>query len=262
MRTIVDLHMHSHFSRATSKKLNVAGIAKYGAIKGIDLIATGDITHPKWLQEIAGEMQEDGSGFLRLKDGSSDMRFALFGEVASIYKRGGQGRRVHTLFGVSSIAAAQKVNKKLESLGYNISYDGRPIIGMDVRELAKIYLEADPRAARPLIPFKSIVPLPEIIASAFGCGVNTKRVDAEFDRIIAALGNEFHALLDAELDEVRLAADPVVAEGISRMRSGDIHIEPGYDGEFGKIEVFTESERAALKPQQKKLFESGRCRDY
>lgn len=420
MKTIVDLHMHSYYSRATSKKLTVEGIAKFAAIKGVDVISTGDITHPLWLEEIQRDLEEDGSGFLRLKNNTmegGDTLFTLFGEVASIYKKNDIGRRVHTLFGVSSIAAAKKVNDYLEGKGFNIRYDGRPIIGMDVKELAKIYLDADPQAliipahiwtpwfalfgsksgfdsieecfeeltphiygietglssdpamnwqvsnlnnitilsnsdahspqkigreanvfnwpertyaqlhasikendnldytieffpeegkyhmdghrkcnirfepeetakhqgkcpecglslvvgvmnrvqeladqtieesGHKKVPFKSIVPLPEIIANAFGIkSVTSKKVQAEFESLIENIGDEFYILLDATEEEIRFHADPVVAEGILRMRTGDIHIEPGYDGVFGVIQVFTDEERAALQPQQGGLF--------
>src|SRR3990167_4403743 len=97
MRTIVDLHMHSHFSRATSKALTVEGVARFAAIKGVDVIATGDITHPQWVAELESTLEEDGSGFLRLRDQSSPTLFTLFGEVASIYKKNDRSRRVHTL---------------------------------------------------------------------------------------------------------------------------------------------------------------------
>lgn len=423
MNTIVDLHMHSHFSRATSPNLTVEGIAKFGALKGVDVIATGDITHPKWIEEIERKTEEDGSGFFRLRDTSvqrtlkNDIRFTLFGEVASVYTKGGKGRRIHTLFGVSSLAAAKKVNKKLEQLGFNITYDGRPIIGLDVKELAKMYLDADSQALiipahiwtpwfslfgsksgfdsieecfeemseyvyaietglssdpemnwrvsnldtttilsnsdahspqkigreanvfgwndvtysslyesvkqnsqlnytiefypeegkyhldghrkcevrlepketkkhkgkcptcglplvigvmnrveeladqtvkeskHPKVPFKHIIPLPEIIASSFGCGVNTKQVNTEFEKMVENIGTEFHILLDADMKEIEDVANPLVAEGIKRMRAGTVHIEPGYDGVFGVVEVFTEQERAAAHPKQTGLFE-------
>lgn len=88
MRTIVDLHMHSHYSRATSKQLTVAGLARTAEIKGVDIIATGDITHPRWIQEIERETTTGEDGFLHYQN--SPTRFILSGEISCIYSKEGK----------------------------------------------------------------------------------------------------------------------------------------------------------------------------
>ena len=97
------------------------------------------------------------------------------------------------------------------------------------------------------IPFKSLIPLEEIIADAFSVGVASKRVRKEYEKVIAALGTEFDILLDADETALKSATLPEIAEGIIRVREGKVHIEPGYDGEYGEIEIFKESERKQAK---------------
>jgi len=103
------------------------------------------------------------------------------------------------------------------------------------------------------IPFKSLIPLEEIIADAFRVGVGSKRVREEYEKLIAALGSEFDILLDAEITTLRDATLPEIAEGIMRVREGKVRIEPGYDGEYGKIEIFKEGEQQTITTQ-KSLF--------
>lgn len=145
MKLIVDLHVHSHFSRATSKDLTLTGLARGAAIKGINLIATGDILHPKWTAEMKEELAGDGSGFYTLKKGSESVQFILAGEVACIYSKGGKVRRQHTIFAVPSIESAEKIQVALEQRGCNIRSDGRPIIGMDVKDLLALFLQIEPQ---------------------------------------------------------------------------------------------------------------------
>lgn len=378
-------------------------------------MATGDITHPKWLSELQEKLVDDGSGFFTLKDGSSRTKFILCGEVANIYKKDNKGRRVHMLFAVSSFAAARKVNTLLTDRGFNLAYDGRPIVGMDAAELAKIYLDADPQAivipahiwtpwfsvfgsksgfntledcfgdvtkqiyaietglssdpdmnwrvsnlntkmilsnsdahsaekigreanvfdlpeqtysalfasirdnknlletieffpeegkyhldghracgvrfepseskklhglcpkcglplvigvmnrveeladqdpsARPQrVPFRRIVPLPEIIAEAYDVGVSSKKVKKTFEAFIQTFGSEFHIVLDEPVDSIAASASPLIAEGVRRVRAGELKIDPGYDGVFGKVQIFSDSDRAQLQPTQSVLF--------
>jgi DNA helicase II / ATP-dependent DNA helicase PcrA len=104
-----------------------------------------------------------------------------------------------------------------------------------------------------VIPFKSLIPLEEIIADTLHVGVATKRVREAYNNIIQALGNEFAILLDATEQDVKAATLPEIAEGIMRVRKGEVHIEPGYDGEYGKIEIFKKDEQTA-SIQQNTLF--------
>jgi uncharacterized protein (TIGR00375 family) len=101
--------------------------------------------------------------------------------------------------------------------------------------------------------FTSIIPLPEIIAEGLKCGVNTKKVDALYFALLEKLGSEFSILMDVPLDDIARAGTPLIGEAISRMRSGRVHIAPGYDGEFGKVRIFEEVERREFKGQLKLL---------
>ena len=108
-----------------------------------------------------------------------------------------------------------------------------------------------PEGFRPegAIPFKSLIPLEEIIADSFGVGVASKRVREEYEKVIKVLGNEFSILLDAEETALREATLPEITEGIMRVRDGKVQIEPGYDGEYGKIKIFKEGEQKDISSQ-------------
>jgi len=101
------------------------------------------------------------------------------------------------------------------------------------------------------IPYKSLVPLREIIAEAIGIGPQTKGVDKQYQILIQKFSNEFNILLDVPFEELSKFTLPRVAEGIKRVRNGKLIIEPGYDGEFGKVKIFQEEEK---EEKQDKLF--------
>ena len=92
------------------------------------------------------------------------------------------------------------------------------------------------------IPYKSMIALEEIIADALGMRVAAKKVRAEYENIIKHFGNEFSVLLDVNVKDIERVASLKIAEGISRVREGKVHIAPGYDGEYGKIEIFPKRE--------------------
>ncbi len=97
--------------------------------------------------------------------------------------------------------------------------------------------------------FHSIIPLPEIISETMKVGVNSKAVGNAYLGILGKLGNEFNILMNVPLDDIEKASSPLFRKAISRMRTGNIHIAPGYDGEFGKIRIFEEVERKEIKGQ-------------
>lgn len=103
------------------------------------------------------------------------------------------------------------------------------------------------------IPFKSLIPLEEIIADVLRVGVGTKQSLAEYEKLIKLFGNEFQVLLDASFEDLQSATLPEIAEGIKRVREGNVMIEPGYDGEYGKIRIFGNNEQVSLV-SQKTLF--------
>ncbi len=156
MQYIADLHIHSPFSRATSKSSNLAGLAAWSGVKGIDVIGTGDFTHPGWFRELREKLQPAEPGFFKLKDviiprvfenvstaRAESCRFILTAEISSIYKRHGRVRKIHTILFVPDFASASRINARLAGIG-NIESDGRPILGLDARDLLEIVLELAP----------------------------------------------------------------------------------------------------------------------
>ena len=128
MSFLADLHIHSRHSRATSKGLTPRHLAAWGEIKGIDVVATGDFTHPGWLAELKEALVPDDTGLLRLADPAGlateipwlpearptgRVRFMLSAEISSIYKRGGKVRKIHNLLYAPSFEAAERLNAKL-----------------------------------------------------------------------------------------------------------------------------------------------------
>lgn len=420
MRIIADLHVHSRFSRACSKDLTLENNALWCEKKGVNVLGTGDFTHPEWFKDIEEKLVEAEPGLYKLKSGEhSGMRFMMTSEVSQIYKRGGKVRRVHNLIFAPNIEAVKKINAWLDEKKFNRKSDGRPILGIDSEvlyrelknlddkivlapahawtpwfavfgsksgfdsledcfgemtkevfaietglssdpimnralsvldrlslisnsdahspqnfgreanvfeidekklsfdELMRVLRERDlvhflytiefypeegkyhvdghapcgltfesketkrlgglcPKcgklitvgvtsrvsdlADRPLdltsmtghVPFKSIVPLPEVLAECLNVSsVSSKKVIALYEDMIAKLGNEFSILLDIPVSEIRLQFGETVAEAITRVRSGALTIEPGYDGIFGVVKIFSDAEKQNL---QRKLF--------
>ena len=413
MRKIADFHLHSKYSRATSKDMDLAHIAQWAKYKGIDIIGTGDFTHPLWLAGIKKELKEDGSGLLT-REGDIDLKFILTGEVSSIYTQGGKVHKVHTIVFTPNIQTAQKINDRLTRIG-NLYSDGRPILGLSAKDLAKIILDINPKSL--IIPahawtpwfsvfgsnsgfdsisecyedlsgyiniietglssdpemnwrlskldkmtlisnsdahspanlgreanvfaldenkvtyeeiadilktkdkkrfpftiefypeegkyhydghrncnivanpfeqkypenrcpvcskkltigvmnrveqladrsaghrnenfpgFKHLVPLREIIAESFESTTTSKKVEEEYKNLVNRLGSEFAILLDLDEQTLIKEINPKIAEGIINVRKGDIQIDPGYDGVYGKVKVFEK-----YKEQQTTLF--------
>ncbi|MCL2880302.1 MAG: endonuclease Q family protein, partial [Treponema sp.] len=174
MRIIADLHIHSHYSRATSPRLTVPYLDRWARIKGISLVGTGDCTHPGWLSELRENLDNAEDGLFTLKNsmreafdsgpamaeelprpglflpGGKDgetagneqnakVRFVLSGEISTIYKRDGKTRKVHHVVLLPDFKAAALFNTKLERIG-NIRSDSRPILGIDSRDLFSMLL--------------------------------------------------------------------------------------------------------------------------
>ena len=153
---ILDLHIHSKYSRACSPDLELPKIAEACTVRGIDIVATGDFTHPKWFSHIQENLVEVNQGVYRLADREmgkgkretgnlSKVRFVVGTEISSIKKHAGETRRVHHLIFAPSIEAAEKFNRALSDRGINLTADGRPIIGMTSHDLLSLMLETNPR---------------------------------------------------------------------------------------------------------------------
>ena len=423
MRFIADLHIHSKFSRATSREISLENIWKWAQFKGITVVGTGDFTHPLWREQVKVKLYDIGNNLLKLKNNyqeeipascRGEVFFMLTSEVSCIYAKKGKVRKIHNLIFVPDLAAASRVSKALARIG-NLESDGRPILGLDAKVLLKIVLDSSdnsmlvpahawtphfsvfgassgfdsleecfeeltpnicaietglssdpamnwrlsaldgitlisnsdahssaklgreanifdtgyapkkgkggaggsdisyqfvmdaiktrkgflgtieffpeegkyhydghracgvslsPRETikrnylcpvcgkkvtvgvlhrvekladrkegfRPkgAAPFYSTIPLPEIIAEIKKVGVNSKAVREEYFRILENLGNEFRILLETPPADIERAASPVLREAIERMRSGNVHILPGFDGEYGRVRIFEE----------------------
>lgn len=141
---IIDLHIHSRYSRACSRDLELQNIAMACERKGIDIVVTGDFTHPAWIKHIKEKLVEENSGIYKLKDNSSKTRFILGTEISCIYHHKGMTRRVHLLILAPHIEAVEKFNAILEKHGVNIRADGRPIMGLSAKSILQIILDIDP----------------------------------------------------------------------------------------------------------------------
>ena len=144
MRIISDLHIHSKYSRACSKDLIPQNIDKWAKIKGVDLIGTGDFTHPLWFSELKSTLEPAESGFFKLRESRTGIRFILTSEVSCIYSQGGKLRRVHLVLTLPSFEAVDKFNASLIKKGGKLGSDGRPILGMNAKEVLKYLLDASP----------------------------------------------------------------------------------------------------------------------
>ena len=420
MRFFADLHIHSRFSRATSKYVSLESLWKWAQIKGISVIGTGDFTHPQWYEELNEKLDINNNNLLKLRDKYKDksipdscineVSFMLTTEVSCIYSKNGRVRKIHSLIFVPDFAAASKLSHELSKIG-NISSDGRPILGLDAKTLLKIVLDIShetmfvpahawtphfsvfgassgfdsleecfdeltpniyaietglssnpamnwrlssldtitlisnsdahspakigreanifdteisynaisnaiktkqgfagtveffpeegkyhydghrscgvnlspeetlrhhylcPACGKKVTvgvmhrvekladredgfkpscapPFYSMIPLQEIIAETKKVGVSSKAVTTDYLQLIEKLGNELKILMDLPLDEIENASSPLLKEAISRVRSGNVHIAPGYDGEYGKIKILEEVARKEIKGQR------------
>lgn len=151
MHFIGDFHIHSHYSLATSKELRPEFLDLYGRIKGIGVAGTGDCTHPGWLAELKEKLEPAGPGLFTLRPEyrkelpvpvNEPVRFILTTEISNIYKKNGKVRKVHNVVFVPGFEAAEKIQTELEKRKFNIRSDGRPILGLDSRNLLELCLEA------------------------------------------------------------------------------------------------------------------------
>jgi uncharacterized protein (TIGR00375 family) len=419
MRFIADLHIHSKYSRATSKDMAPEALWRWAQLKGITVVGTGDFTHPAWLMELTEKLEPAGNGLFRLKKEfqskdipdsvRADVFFMLSSEISCIYKKNGRTRKIHSIVYVPDLIDCAKINIALSRIG-NLASDGRPILGLDAKVLLKIVMDTCPHAMfvpahawtphfsvfgaesgfdsleecfeeltphihaietglssdppmnwrwsaldritlisnsdahspakmgreanifdteisysaiadaittkknflgtieffpeegkyhydghracginlspketirhnylcpqcgrrvtvgvmhrvekladrvdgfklEGALPFYSVIPLTEILAETLEVGVASKAVDQEYQKLIQRLGSEFKILLDSSLTDIERVASPIIREAIARVRQGNVHITPGFDGEFGKIKIFEGAERKQIKGQ-------------
>ena len=151
MKIIADLHLHSKYSRAVSSQMTIPQIAFWAAKKGINLVGTGDWTHPLWLRELKESLGEAGEGIYQLKSQISNVKcqmskkvyFILATEISSIYSQGGKVRRIHNLVLAPSFAVVERINEKLRHVGVNLFADGRPTTGLSCSQLCDLVFSVD-----------------------------------------------------------------------------------------------------------------------
>ncbi|OGL53873.1 DNA helicase UvrD [Candidatus Shapirobacteria bacterium RBG_13_44_7] len=422
MELVVDLHVHSHYSRATSKDMDLEHLYQWGKIKGINIIGTGDFTHPKWFEEIQNKLEPAELGLFKLKDDLTQeqdktlpenvkknlIRFILTVEISNIYSKNGKVRKLHHLIIAPDFKTVSALNVRLSLIG-NLKSDGRPILGLDSYELLKICLETNPdilfipahiwtpwfslfgsrsgfdslqeafgnlssqifaietglssdpfmnwrlstldhititsnsdahsprnlgreatvlncdlnyseiiqafktndqrlvgtveffpeegkyhydghrscgvclspseseklhnlcpKCGQPLVlgvdhrvadlddrphdfrpphhkQVEYIIPLTEILAEIRQVkSSNNQKVATEYHQVISALGNEFFILRKLSLEEIKESGYPQLARALSKMRQGQIVVQPGYDGIYGVIKVLSENSQMSL----------------
>ncbi|MEE9322929.1 MAG: endonuclease Q family protein [Candidatus Aenigmarchaeota archaeon] len=410
MKIISDLHIHSRFSRATSRELNIPNLVKYAKVKGINLLGSGDFTHPSWLRELKNELKEDGTGTLKSRGG---FPFILSTEISSIYKQDNAVKRIHNVILSPDFETVDQINDALKGKGVNLESDGRPICGIRSPELVEIVkginpkneiipahiwtpwfslfgsksgfdriedcfqdqtknifaletglssnpamnrrlssldrfalvsfsdlhsfwpwrigreatifemeeltydnlinairtkeglvetIEVDPSygkyhydghrecgvslspketkkchntcpaCRRPLTigvlhrveeladreegfapkgskPFRSLIPLSEIISFVLKSNLSSRKVWEEYNKLVNAFGSELNVLLEAGEEMMKRVVDDKIVELILKVRSGKAEIKPGYDGVYGELVV--EEAGASKKPQRK-----------
>jgi DNA helicase-2/ATP-dependent DNA helicase PcrA len=178
MRFHADLHIHSKYSRATSRDCDLEHLAYWARCKGIAVVGTGDFTHPAWLAELKDKLAPAEPGLFRLQDGiaravddrlppacSGAVRFMLSVEISTIYKKGDLTRKIHHLIYAPDFESADRVSARLARIG-NIASDGRPILGLDSRHLLEIVLESSPDAY--LVPAHIWTPWFAVLGSRSG----------------------------------------------------------------------------------------------
>ncbi|QBI56067.1 UvrD-helicase domain-containing protein [Streptomonospora litoralis] len=151
-----DLHIHSKYSRACSKDCDLEHLAWWAARKGIAVVGTGDFTHPAWREQLRSKLVPAEPGLFRLAPDieaevlrtlppacRNPSRFMLSVEISTIYKRGERTRKVHHLLYAPTMEAAETITADLARIG-NLASDGRPILGLDSRDLLEITLASDP----------------------------------------------------------------------------------------------------------------------
>ena len=222
MRFIADLHVHSHYSRATSKDMSPDGIERWAQLKGVRVIGTGDFTHPGWLRELEEKLEPAGNGLFALRKEfrssdvphscRADVSFVLSAEISCIYSKNGRTRKVHAVVLAPDFAAAARLNLALAKIG-NITADGRPILGLDAKELLRITLDTSPGML--FIPAHAWTPH----FSVFGAASGFDRMEECFDELTPHIAAIETGLSSDPLMNWRLSA----LDAITLVSNSDAH---------------------------------------
>ncbi len=134
MRIFADLHLHSKYSRGTSKDMNIENLEKYARVKGLNLLGTADFTHPIWFKELKEKLEEDGTGILRTKSG---FPFVLQTEVNNVFEKDGKRRAIHNLIFAPDFETVEQINDVLSKHG-DLVQDGRPTLNLSCAEMVEL----------------------------------------------------------------------------------------------------------------------------
>ncbi len=258
MKFIADLHVHSKFSRATAKNLDLENLYIAAQLKGITVVGTGDFTYPAWHEEISEKLVAAEPGLFKLKDElarpcdaqvpsscRSTVRFILATEISNIYKKNGKTRKNHNLVFVPDMDTAQKFNAKLDKIG-NIKSDGRPILGLDARDLLETLLETSDRAF--LVPAHIWTPWFSMLGSKSGFDSIEECFDDLTSHIFAV--------------ETGLSSDPAMnwrvssLDGLTLVSNSDAHspLNLGREANMFDTELSYSAIKNAMKTGDPKQF--------
>jgi uncharacterized protein (TIGR00375 family) len=241
MEFIADFHIHSKYSRATSRDMDVKHLAQWAKLKGITLMGTGDFTHHLWLEELKNNLEDCGNGLYKYQG----IYFILTSEISSIYSKNNRTYRVHNMVISPSFKTTDKINDRLSRLG-NISSDGRPILGLDASELARIVFDIDENCM--VIPGHIWTPWFSVFGSMSG-----------FDRIEDCFEDQTSKIFALETG---LSSDPAMNWRLSALdkftliSNSDSHSPQkiGREANVFNCELDYKTIREVLKTKDKKRF--------
>ncbi|MBU0504324.1 MAG: endonuclease Q family protein [Candidatus Omnitrophota bacterium] len=242
MEFIADFHIHSKYSRATSRDMDVEHIASWAKLKGITLMGTGDFTHHLWLEELKAKLEDLGNGLFKYKD----IYYILTAEISSIYSKNNKGYRIHNLILAPSFKAVDKINEALSRRGANLASDGRPIVGIDAQEIARMVFDIDENCM--IIPGHIWTPWFSLFGSMSG-----------FDRIDDCFGDQTSKIFALETG---LSSDPAMnwrlssLDRFSLVSNSDSHSPQkiGREANIFNCELNYATIREVLKSKDKKRF--------
>ncbi len=197
MKVFADLHIHSKYSRGTSKHMSIKNLEKYARIKGLNLLGTGDFTHPAWLEELKRNLREDDTGILRTDSGFC---FVLQTEVNNVFVKEGKKRAIHNLIFVQGLEVAEQVNDALSRFG-DLKQDGRPTLNLSCAEMVELLKEIDQRVH--IIPAHAWTPWFGVFGSKSG-----------FDSLEEAFEDRYKEIFAIETG---LSSDPAMNWRVSKL---------------------------------------------
>jgi len=241
MEFIADFHIHSKYSRATSRNMEVKSLSEWAKIKGIALMGTGDFTHHLWLEELKHYLEDCGNGLYKY----NGINFILTAEVSSIYSKNNRTYRIHNLIFAPSFKTVDKINERLGKIG-NLASDGRPILGLDAAELARIVFDIDAECM--IVPGHIWTPWFSLFGSMSG-----------FDRIEDCFEKETPKIFALETG---LSSDPAMNWRLSALdrftliSNSDSHSPQkiGREANVFNCEMDYKTIREVLKTKDKKRF--------